>query len=192
MNDFVFFLSEGWHHIISRDALDHVLFIAALAVVYVSSEWRKILILVTAFTIGHALTLVLSVLDILRFRDTWVEFLIPCTIVITAAVNLLQRDFTRSSLRVNYFLAFFFGLIHGMGYANAIRFSLAKGQSLAAGLLPFNLGLEIGQIFVVLLILLMGYLVTNIPGVTRVRWVKAVSLIVLALALGMVWERIPF
>jgi hypothetical protein len=79
-----------------------------------------------------------------------------------------------------------------MGYANAIRFSLAKGQSLAAGLLPFNLGLEIGQIFVVLLILLMGYLVTNIPGVTRVRWVKAVSLIVLALALGMVWERIPF
>ena len=158
MNDFVFFFSEGWHHIISRDALDHVLFIAALAVVYVASEWRKILILVTAFTIGHALTLVLSVLDILRFRDAWVEFLIPCTIVITAAVNLLQRDFTRNSLRVNYFLAFFFGLIHGMGYANAIRFSLAKGQSLAAGLLPFNLGLEIGQIFVVLLILLMGYL----------------------------------
>jgi uncharacterized membrane-anchored protein YitT (DUF2179 family) len=192
MNDFVFFLSEGWHHIISRDALDHVLFIAALAVVYVSSEWRKILILVTAFTIGHAFTLVLSVLDILRFRDAWVEFLIPCTIVITAAVNLLQRDFTRNSLRVNYFLAFFFGLIHGMGYANAIRFSLAKGQSLAAGLLSFNLGLEIGQIFVVLFILLMGYLFTSIPGVTRARWVKAVSVIVLALALGMVWERVPF
>jgi hypothetical protein len=93
MNDFVFFFSEGWHHIISRDALDHVLFIASLAVVYVASEWRKILILVTAFTIGHALTLVLSVLDILRFRDAWVEFLIPCTIVTTAAVNLLQRDF---------------------------------------------------------------------------------------------------
>ena len=192
LNDFLFFFREGWHHIISPGALDHILFIAALTVVYLPSQWKKILILVTAFTLGHGITLFLSVLDILRLPDRLVEFLIPCTIVITAAVNLWQRDFSRSNLRVNYFLAFFFGLIHGMGYANAIRFSLAKEQSLGWGLFSFNAGLEIGQIFVVLSILLIGHFVTRMPAVDRLKWVRILSIFVLIVALEMVRKRIPF
>jgi hypothetical protein len=192
MNDFMFFLREGWDHIISLDAMDHILFITALAVVYTLGEWKKVLILITAFTIGHAITLVLSVLNIIRFSDAWVEFLIPCTILVTAAVNLFQKDFSSKSLRINYFLALFFGLIHGMGYANAIRFSLAKGQGFGISLFSFNLGLEIGQIFVVLFLLLLTYLITKLPWISRRNWVIAISALVFVLSLQMAVERFPF
>jgi HupE / UreJ protein len=192
MNDFMFFLREGWDHIISLDAMDHILFIMALAVVYTLGEWKKVLILVTAFTIGHAITLVLSVLNIIRFSDAWVEFMIPCTILVTATVNLFQKDFSQKSLRINYFLALFFGLIHGMGYANAIRFSLAKGQGFGISLFSFNLGLEIGQIFVVLLLLLITYLITKIPWISRRNWVIAISALVFVVSFKMAVERFPF
>jgi hypothetical protein len=192
MNDFMFFLRMGWDHIISFSAMDHILFIMALAVVYTISAWKKVLILVTAFTIGHAITLVLSVLNIIRFSDAWVEFLIPCTILVTATVNLFQKDFSRKSLRINYFLALFFGLIHGMGYANAIRFSLAKGQGFGISLFSFNLGLEIGQIFVVLLLLLLTFFITKIPWISRRNWVIAISALVFVVSLQMAVERFPF
>ncbi len=192
MNDFMFFLQEGWDHIISLGAMDHILFIAALAVVYTLGEWKKVLILITAFTIGHAITLVLSVLNIIQFSDAWVEFLIPCTILVTAAVNLFQKDFSTKSLRINYFLALFFGLVHGMGYANAIRFSLAKSQGFGLSLFSFNLGLEIGQIFVVLLLLLLSYLITKLPWISRRNWVIAISVLVFVVSFQMAIERFPF
>ncbi|MCU0381866.1 MAG: HupE/UreJ family protein [Chitinophagaceae bacterium] len=192
MGDFAFYFRMGWDHIISPDAIDHLLFIAALTLVFTIGEWKRVLVLVTAFTVGHAITLVLSVKDIIRFPDMWVEFLIPCTIVITAAVNLFKRDFSPRSLRVNYFLALFFGLIHGMGYANAIRFSLSKEQSLGWSLFSFNLGLEIGQIFVVLLLLLLTWLFTRIPFVNRRMWVTGLSALILVLALQIAIDRISF
>src|SRR5688500_10266515 len=108
MQDFWFYFVIGWEHIISTDALDHILFIIALCAIYLLHDWKKVLILVTAFTIGHSLTLVLSVLDIIRFPDRLVEILIPCTIVITAIGNLLQRNFSRKGMQLNYFLALFF------------------------------------------------------------------------------------
>ena len=191
-NDFIFYFKEGWHHIISQGALDHQLFIAALTVIFMPADWRRVIVLVTAFTIGHALTLMLSVMDLVRFSDKWVEFLIPCTIAVTALINLVRTESTARRMRLSYLMAFGFGLIHGMGYANAIRFSLSREQSLGWGLFSFNLGLEIGQIFVVLLVLFLGLLVTRIPGVRRHYWVWALSLPVLLLSLGMMVERWPF
>ena len=94
MQDFSFYFSIGWHHIINWEALDHLLFIAALSAIYLLKDWKQVLILVTAFTIGHSLTLVLSVFDIIRFSNKWVEFLIPCTIMITAFTNLFQKKFS--------------------------------------------------------------------------------------------------
>src|SRR5258706_16276650 len=171
MQDFGLYFSWGWQHIISKDALDHQLFIAALAAIYLVKDWRQVLVLVTAFTIGHSLTLALSVLDIIRFPSNWVEFLIPCTIVITAISNLFQKKFTAKSIRINYFLALFFGLIHGMGFANAIRFMLAKDQSLGWGLFGFNVGLEAGQIVVVSIILLASWIVLVLLRINRRDWV---------------------
>src|SRR3954466_52531 len=126
MSDFSFYFGLGWHHIISLDAFDHLLFITALVAIYNVKEWKKVLILVTAFTIGHSLTLALSVFDIIRFPDKLVEFLIPCTIVITSFSNLFQDRLRSSTVRLNYYLALFFGLIHGMGFANTIRFMLVS------------------------------------------------------------------
>lgn len=181
----------GWDHIISRDALDHILFILALSLIYRMSDWKKVLVLVTAFTIGHFLTLLLSVTDTIRANDAWVEFLIPMTIIVTAAGNLFQKEFSPRALRVNYFLALFFGLIHGLGYANAIRFVLVEEQSLGWSLFAFNLGLEIGQIIVVLSALTVGELVLRYTRISRRLWVVVISAIVLLLSLNMVIDRIP-
>jgi HupE / UreJ protein len=190
-NDFIFYFREGWHHIISQGALDHQLFIAALTVMFMPAEWRRVVVLVTAFTIGHALTLMLSVMDVVRFSDQWVEFLIPCTIAVTALINLIRTEWTARRMRLSYMLAFGFGLIHGMGYANAIRFSLSREQSLGWGLFSFNIGLEIGQIFVVLLVLFLGLFVTRIPGIRRIHWVWALSVPVLLFSLSMMLDRWP-
>ncbi|MGE4514480.1 MAG: HupE/UreJ family protein, partial [Chryseobacterium sp.] len=89
MQDFLFYLKLGWEHIISLDALDHQLFVLALIAVYSFNDLKKILILVTAFTIGHSITLALSTFDIVRVNSAWVEFLIPLTIVMTSLDNIL-------------------------------------------------------------------------------------------------------
>src|SRR5216117_113660 len=107
MTDFGLYFQIGWQHIIDTNALDHQLFILSLAAIYLLKEWKQVLVLVTAFTIGHSLTLALSVLNVIHFPSNWIEFLIPCTIVLTAISNLFQKNFTPRSIRINYFLALF-------------------------------------------------------------------------------------
>lgn len=192
MSDFPFYFRFGWQHIISKDALDHQLFILALAAIYIIKDWKQVLILVTAFTIGHSITLFLSVKEIVSIKSNWVEFLIPCTIVFTAITNLFQKKFTPKSIRINYFLALFFGLIHGLGFANNIRMALASDQSLGWGLFGFNLGLEAGQIIVVLLILLISYIVLNIFKVNRREWVIFASACAFSVGLVTALDRWPF
>lgn len=191
MQDFGFYFSLGWEHIMSWDALDHLLFIAALAAIHLLKDWKQVLILVTAFTIGHSLTLALSVMDVFRFPANWVEFLIPCTIVITAVSNLFQKKFTPKSIRINYFLALFFGLIHGMGFANTIRFMLANDQSFGWGLFGFNVGLEVGQIVVVATLLLLTQVIVTLFKINRREWVIFLSAAVFSLSLKIALERLP-
>ncbi len=191
MNDFTFYFDLGWQHIISWDALDHILFIVALAAIYLMQNWKQVLVLITAFTIGHSLTLALSVYDLVRVNSNLVEFLIPVTIIVTAIFNLLQKNYDPVSLRLNYFLALFFGLIHGLGFANSIRFMLAKDQSIAIPLLGFNIGLEIGQIVVVSLILTAAFLLMNKAGVQRKWWVWSLSAAALLSAAYMAFMRWP-
>ncbi len=192
LQDFIFYFKLGWEHIISLDALDHQLFILALIAIYSYTNIKQVLILVTAFTIGHSATLLLSVLDVIRFDSAWVEFLIPCTIVITAVSNLFRKDFDLKSVRINYVLALGFGLIHGMGFANSIRMMLAKDQNMGWGLFGFNVGLEAGQIFMVLIILIITFLTFNYTKIKRISWVLFISAAVFSLALKMALERIPF
>lgn len=126
MENFTFFFNLGWEHIISTDALDHQLFIIVLGAIYLIQDWKQTLILVTAFTIGHSLTLALSTLNLVKISSLWVEFLIPLTIVITALVNLLRKQTDKKAMQIHYLLALFFGLIHGLGFANTLRFMLSK------------------------------------------------------------------
>ena len=197
--DGINYFRMGWEHIMSWDALDHLLFITALAIIYTLSDWKQLLILVTAFTIGHSLTLYLSARQVFSFEDKWVEFLIPVTIVITSVSNLFQKQFTKRSIRINYILALLFGLIHGMGFANTIRMMLPRNDhDIVWPLLQFNLGLEAGQIIVVLIILSATYIALNgvhriIPAFTIIRreWVIFISGGIFALSLMMALERIP-
>ncbi|NGM60447.1 HupE/UreJ family protein [Sphingobacterium sp. SGG-5] len=189
--DFLFYFNLGWSHIVSLDALDHQLFILALVAIYTTKQLKQVLILVTAFTIGHSVTLALSALDIIRFSSKWVEFLIPCTIFITALFNLFNKGGTHKKVEINYYLALFFGLIHGMGFANSVRMMLAKDQYIGWGLFGFNLGLEAGQVIFVVLVLILSAIAFSVFNVKRRDWIIFVSSAVFALALQMALERIP-
>jgi hypothetical protein len=191
MSDFKFYFQFGWEHIINKSALDHIFFIAALAAIYMLKDWKQVLILVTAFTIGHTITLILSTKQIIEVNSNWVEFLIPCTIVLTALSNLFQKNFTSRSVRINYFLALFFGLIHGLAFANTLRMIIAEDQSFALSMFSFSVGLELGQILIVFLILLLAQLFIGLLKVERRNWVIFVSAAVMALAVEMAVERWP-
>jgi hypothetical protein len=191
MQDLGFYFELGWHHIITWNALDHLLFILALSAIYLIGNWRQVLILITAFTIGHSFTLALSVFNMVRVSDKWVEFLIPCTIIVTAGLSLLEKEYRPKSLRLNYFLALFFGLIHGLGFANYIRFMMSKQESMGLSLFGFNIGLEAGQIVVVTAILFLSFLLVNKVGFKRKWWVWSLSIVALSIAVKMAWERFP-
>ena len=192
MQDFILYLKLGWEHIISLDALDHQLFVLVLMAIYVFKDWKKILWVVTAFTIGHSITLALSVFDIVRAPAKWVEFLIPLTIVITAFDNILMRNRPNNLMKMNFYLALFFGLIHGMGFANTARMMIANEQHIFLPLLGFNVGLELGQIAVVAAILIIQFILLNLFKVNRKDWIMFISSGVFALSLKMTLERIPF
>ncbi|HYG49629.1 MAG TPA: HupE/UreJ family protein, partial [Flavobacteriales bacterium] len=150
-----------------------------------------VLILVTAFTIGHSITLALSATETITVDAELVEFLIPCTIVITALTNFFYKNFNPRAIRLNYFLALFFGLIHGLGFANTIRFMLPKDENIVWPLLQFNLGLEVGQIVLVIIILLLAYLFIYILRLNRRWWIWGISAIVFIVALKIAIERFP-
>ncbi|MCG2792276.1 MAG: HupE/UreJ family protein [Weeksellaceae bacterium] len=188
MEDFLFYLKLGWAHIISLDALDHQLFILALIAAYSFKDFKKLLILVTAFTVGHCITLALSSFDMIRVKSSWIEFLIPCTIVITSLDNI----FFRGRHSYAYYFALFFGLIHGLGFANTARMMVAKEQSVAIPLLGFNVGLELGQIGLVLIILVIYSILTKLTKLKPRDWLLISSSAAGAIALQMAVERMPF
>jgi hypothetical protein len=189
MNDFTFYFGFGWEHIMSWDALDHLLFIIALTAVYKFGDWR-VIVLITAFTIGHSLTLALSVYDIVSFNSRYVEFFIPVTIILTCVFNFIKKG--RGTIWLNYLLAFSFGLVHGMGFANTIRFMLAGDQKLALPLLAFNLGVEAGQVMVIIYILSFSYLVVDKAKLHYKWWRWVLSSIALVISLYMCFTRWPF
>lgn len=192
MNDFSMYFEVGWGHIITTQALDHIFFIAALAAIYMLKDWQPVLILVTAFTLGHAITLLLSAKEIVNVNIKVVEFLIPCTIVFTAASNLFLKNFTPGAIRINYFLALFFGLIHGLAFAETLKFMLASNQSFVFPWISFSVGLELGQILIVFLILFLAQLIVGVLKLNRRIWVALISIPVLVLALKMAIERWPW
>jgi len=192
MHDFALYFSLGRQHIANLRGLDHILFVTALCVRYLFDDWKKLLIIITAFTVGHSATLVLSVFRILHVSSRWIEFLIPVTIVLAAIANVFAKKFVyRHKYPPIYFLALCFGLIHGLGFSNYLRGLLGRGN-IVIQLLAFNLGLEFGQMLIVLAILLLTFVCVNICKVNRREYILFLSGGVLAVAVQMALERIPF
>lgn len=192
MGNFRMFFPMGIQHITDLAGIDHILFIAALCLRYLWTDWKKLLVLVTAFTIGHSITLALSTLDVISISQRWTEFLIPITIIITAINNCFVKDFSfNSKYPTIYFFALFFGLVHGLGFSTLLKSMLGRDTNIITQLFAFNLGLEVGQLLIVSIILLFSFLLVRVLQVNRRGFILFVSGGIAALALQMAIERFP-
>jgi len=192
MSEFQAYIQVGFEHITDPKGYDHVLFIVALCAIYTLRDWKKVLILVTAFTVGHSITLALATFKLITFRQDVIELLIPITILITAIVNMfhnipkttLVRQEKGSSLR--YALALGFGLVHGMGFSGYLRDLLGGESSIWQPLLAFNLGLEAGQVLIVLVLLVLTFLIVDLARVPKRTWNYIISGVVAGMALSLI------
>ncbi|MCH6233930.1 HupE/UreJ family protein [Cognataquiflexum rubidum] len=186
MGQFQLYFQLGIQHILDIKGFDHILFVVALCAIYVTRDWKKILILVTAFTIGHSITLALATLKLVKVNSDWIEFLIPVTIAVTAVSNIFSpKPSSGRGIQINYIFALFFGLIHGLGFSNYLRSLLGKEASIFQPLLAFNLGLEVGQLVIVTITVVVAGLLVGIVGVNRKDWALVISSIVLGMAVMM-------
>jgi hypothetical protein len=193
MSAFRLYFEMGKDHILDyKNGYDHILFVVALCALYIFRDWKRVLVLVTAFTIGHSITLALATLGIIEVRTDWVEFLIPLTIFITAFSNLFKNEESIGdrAIQINYAYALIFGLIHGMGFSNYLRGILGREKSIASPLLAFNLGLEFGQIIIVVLFMTICFLLVDIIGLNRRDWKMVISSAVAGIALILMKDRI--
>ena len=193
-SEFLTYLQLGIGHIIDIEAYDHILFVIVLCSKYIIREYKKILVLVTAFTLGHSLTLALAALKIIALPSGLIEFLIPVTILITAIYNIVtagkteKNDWKQKSMQLNYFLALFFGLIHGMGFSNFFRSLLGIDQSIVKPLFSFNLGIELGQIAIVLGLIILSALFIGALRIKRKSWTFFWSILAAVVALFLMYE----
>jgi hypothetical protein len=191
---FTVYLRLGFHHITDLAGYDHILFVAALSIPFTVRDWRRLALLVTAFTVGHSITLALASLRLVSVSSALVEALIPITIVATAALS--WRDGTgdalasRTSLRVSrYLLAVGFGLIHGLGFSTYLRALLGDEDSIALPLFAFNVGLEVGQLLILAAVLAAGSAL--VPAILpRRRWVQTLVGVTGGLALMLLGQRL--
>lgn len=193
MSEFQLYFLLGKDHILDyANGYDHILFVLALCAVYVIADWMKILILVTAFTIGHSITLALSTLNVISVNVQWIEFLIPLTIFITAVSNLFRKEasLTQNRVQANYFFALFFGLIHGMGFSNYLKALLGKDQNIVTQLFAFNVGLEFGQIIIVGIFLAVSFIAIGIAGADKRDWKMVLSSAIAGISLILMKDRV--
>lgn len=199
MSSFITYLQLGFEHITDRAAYDHMLFIAALCAGYAAADWKRLLWLVTAFTLGHSLTLALSTYRLVEINSAFIEFLIPCTILATCVLNYFtgrtqtaQGQNPQNGLRFRYPLVAFFGLIHGLGFSNYLKALLGRSANVAAELLAFNVGVEIGQLVVVLAVLAVGLIFVKWLRMPPGVWNLVLSTLAAAWSILLIVKAYPF
>jgi len=190
MNEFYMYLKLGVEHILDIQGYDHILFILALCAIYVAGDWKKILVLVTAFTVGHSVTLALATFRVINIDSDLIEVLIPATIFVTALSNIFRSRSTRNAayLNNNYLLALLFGFIHGMGFSNYLKALLGRDASILKQLFAFNLGLEVGQIIIVGIFVLISFILITILGVKQRDWKLVVSSAIAGIAVMLIGQ----
>lgn len=173
------YLELGFHHIFNLKAYDHMLFLLALCAIYTLNDWRKVVALVTSFTVGHSITLALSTFNIITFDTALIEFLIPVTILFTCVTNFFKLKGAAAKqntvLSLHNFMALLFGLIHGMGFSNYLKSLLGRSSDTWLQLLAFNVGIELGQLLIVMLLLLLAFVLMNIFHAKKRDWIMVLS-----------------
>ena len=165
MNNYSAFFTNGWEHIVDINAYDHLLFVMTLCAAFKLTQWKQVLVIITAFTIGHSVTLILSSLDIIPTNPTIIELLI------TAIANIVNYDKRAkfSDAKFKYLIALIFGLIHGLAFASNFKFMLF-GDDIITPLFLFNVGIEVGQLFIVFLFMIALWLYTKVIKGEHLKW----------------------
>lgn len=191
MSEFWIYFNTGLRHVLDIDAYDHVLFLIALTIPYAFKDWQRVLLLVTLFTVGHTMALLLSVYGFVQIKVNLVEFLIPITILITAFFHLFTagKNAKKESISFIAIVTLFFGIIHGLGFSNYFNTILPGNAS--AKLLPlleFALGIEAAQAIVVLIVLILSYIVQTVFRFSKRDWTLVMSSFVIGVVIPMVIE----
>ncbi|AXT18820.1 HupE/UreJ family protein [Flavobacteriaceae bacterium AU392] len=189
-DDFWFNIKYGVNHVLDVNGYDHVLFLIVLAVPYLFKDWKRVLVLVSMFTLGHTLSLVLAAYDIVTVNGKLVEFLIPVTILITALYNVFTSGKRAKDQKIGllFFTTLFFGLVHGLGFAREFSILVDDTDNKLMTLIEFALGIEIAQIIIVFVALFLGFLGQTIFRFSKRDWVMVISAIVIGLVIPMLIE----
>jgi len=187
---FQMYLELGIKHIADLKGYDHILFLISLMAAYQIFQWKKILKLITAFTIGHSISLALSALNYVQFSIPIIEFLIPVTIVLTALSNIFNQQRWSAQFYVyEYIITLIFGLIHGLGFSVLLKALLGQESSIIFPLATFNIGLEFGQILIVAVILILNFLSLKYLRVQQKYWRLVLSIIAFLDASYLIYDR---
>jgi hypothetical protein len=190
LNEIWFNVQYGINHVLDINGYDHVLFLTVLTVPYLFNDWKRVLLLVTTFTIGHTLSLVLAAYGVVKVNASLVEFLIPVTILIVALYNVFTAGKKAKNQKVGmlFFSTLFFGLVHGLGFAREFLMFAGNTENKLILLLEFALGIEIAQIIIVIVVLILGWIGQTIFRFSRRDWMMVLSAIVVGLVIPMIIE----
>ena len=189
MSEFWLYFTIGFRHVLDLNGYDHVLFLIALAVPYAFKDWRNVLLLVTLFTIGHTMSLILSVYGIVAIRVDIIEFLIPVTILATAIYNIAKsrKSAKKDNINAIAFITLFFGVIHGLGFSNYFKIIIdADSREKLFPMLEFALGIEAAQVIVVLAVLILSFITQNFFRLSKRDWMLVTSSFVIGVVLPII------
>jgi len=189
MDDMKLFIELGLYHVIDWKAYDHILFLTVLTVFYNFKDWKKLIWLITFFTIGHTLSLALSAYHLIYVKMEIIEFLIPLTILITAVYNLSVVRHPPKNIRLIAFFAVIFGLIHGFGFSSYFNILVDDTDNKIIPLIEFAIGIEIAQLITVLIVVFISFMVLNVFKKAKRDWILVISSIVIGIVIPMLIER---
>ncbi|MGO4920347.1 HupE/UreJ family protein [Maribacter spongiicola] len=194
MQEFWFYIELGLYHVLDINAYDHILFLTALALPFTFKSWKNVLLLATVFTFTHCLALVFSVYEIMVIEASWIEFLIPVTIVSTALFNLVDSNDQKEDITIWFHVIAtgIFGLVHGFGFSNYFKMLIMGEEDKLAPLLGFAGGIELSQVVIVLLVLILAYVIQNILKVKQSLFITVGSVLIVLITLPLLYETFPF
>ncbi|MBP1838455.1 HupE/UreJ family protein [Formosa algae] len=190
LDDFLFYVQYGINHVLDINGYDHVLFLLVLTVAYVFKDWKRVLILVSLFTLGHTISLILAAYDIVKINGALVELLIPITICVMALYNVFTAGKTiQKGVGLLFFSALFFGIIHGLGFAREFHLLIGGSSDKLLPLLEFALGIEAAQLIIVFVVLFFSFLMQTVFNFSKRDWILVMSSIVIGLVIPMIMEN---
>jgi len=194
MQEFWFYIELGLQHVLDINAYDHILFLAALALPFTFKSWKNVLLLATVFTFTHCLALVFSVYEVMVIDASWIEFLIPVTIVSTALYNLVGSTDKKgdNTIWFHVLVTGVFGLVHGFGFSNYFKMMIMGEEDKLAPLLGFAGGIELSQVVIVLLVLMLAYVIQTLLKVKQSLFVMVGSILIILITLPLLYETFPF